>query len=68
MAPLLEPIPEYCDLMPLKSWQDSAKAGSFIPYDGDGYWATSAGMDRATDVWAGGEPPAWATHVAWFNR
>jgi hypothetical protein len=63
----LKPLPDYGDLIPVDDWLASAKGGAFIPYDGDGHWATAKGMDDRSDVW-GSKPPEWATHVMWFNR
>lgn len=67
MTPKLEKIPEYADLMTIDEWKSSVACGGFIPYDGDGHWATADKMDDSSDVWVG-EEPKWATHVAWFNR
>lgn len=62
-------MPGYGDLMPLDCWLASRDCEAFIPYDGDGYWATTDGMDRDSSVWNSNcPPPEWATHVAWFNR
>jgi len=62
--PTLTPLPDYGELITLIDFQNSP----FIPYDGDGYYATSEGMDRKSDVWKHETPPAWATHVMWFNK
>lgn len=63
----LKEIPEYADVMTIEEWGDSVACGGFIPDDGGGCWATTEGMDNGSNVWDG-EPPEWATHVAWFNR
>lgn len=63
----MQPIPEYGDLIEIMQFQTYVKAGAFIPYDGDGCWATTTEMDDNSDVWAS-EKPEWATHVVWFNR
>ena len=63
----MEELPDYGGLIPLKEWQAEVAAGSLIPYDGSGRWATSKEMDGASDVW-NSSPPRWATHVMWFNK
>ena len=82
-SPTLEPIPSYGDLMTIANWLACVKCGEFIDYDGYGRWATSTHM-QANQPWGRHEmrtevlpsdtkdptfaPPAWATHVVWFNR
>lgn len=63
----LSTLPDYGKLFPIDEWLNAVATGAFIPYDGDGYWATIDGMDKASDVW-GSNKPDWATHVMWFNR
>lgn len=65
LVPALEPIPDYGDVMTLEDFQSSHRAGALIPDDGSGYFATETGMSREDCF---DEPPAWATHVVWFNR
>ncbi|NJL70805.1 MAG: hypothetical protein HC888_03950 [Candidatus Competibacteraceae bacterium] len=60
------PLPDYGDLFPIDEWKEAVKNGSFIPYDGTGYYATETEMDIDTDSFE--PPPKWATHVAWFNK
>lgn len=59
--------PAYGDLIPAEQWLASVEWGYFIPYDGDGYWATKEGYDNDSNVWDLNKP-AWATHVLWLNR
>jgi hypothetical protein len=63
----LDPLSDYGDLIPLEEFLLCVKNNCFIPYDGDGYWATKEGMLQGSNVWTL-EPPEWATHVMWFNR
>ena len=59
-------VPNYCDLMPAVEWQQASADHLFIPYDGDGYWATATHESRMS-VWRF-DKPEWATHVAWYNK
>jgi hypothetical protein len=75
VAPMmkLEPLPSYGDLIPLENWLHCSAEGLFIDYDGHGYWATKDGMNgfvKPSDIASKNpvKPPAWATHVMWFNR
>lgn len=79
-APSLEPLPDYGDHMTIREWLSCVVHGSFIDYDGCAIWATETHCEsrRAFDYSAevlpsmvsqpGFAPPAWATHVVWFNR
>lgn len=62
----IEDVPEYAELMSLEEWQNAVEAGAFIPDDGTGYYATATKMNR--EACSFGPAPAWATHVAWFNK
>ena len=79
----LTPIPEYAFVMPVKEWLDAVSVHAFIDYDGHGYWATEThqfcklaldGLISSSYVIPshitkkGIKPPAWATHVAWYNK
>ena len=74
----LTPFPPYGDLMTAEEFITEVKRGSFIPYDGDRYWATATGESRLNvwetlqnsrdmKVWET-KKPEWATHVMWYNR
>jgi hypothetical protein len=66
------------DLIPIKDWIEQVEGVGFIDYDGHGVFS----FKRADGVWIKGRlhihpsditkfkitPPAWATHVLWFNR
>lgn len=65
MTPVLKPIPTYGDLMSLEDFQACQRSGAIIPDDGQGVYATAAGVSELDCF----EPaPSWATHVMWFNR
>lgn len=65
-----EPIPEYCDLIPINEFDPRL----FTDYDGNGYWATKDEMSRTSIFAWDGERVVyskvlkWATHIAWFNK
>lgn len=52
-------------IMDLVEWQDAIDTGAIISDDGDGYWMKH-GM--VSDVDCFNTKPAWATHVAWYNK
>jgi hypothetical protein len=75
MIPPLEPLPDYGDLFTIEEWLGYVKSGCFTDYDGMGSWATETQMPSGGDYVypsqvdkPGFAPPAWATHVVWFNR
>jgi len=61
-------------LMPLAEWVEWVKAGGFIDYDGHGRFATATHVQSddslvlPSQVAKGWNPPAWATHICWYNR
>lgn len=71
--------PEFAYRMTLKEFIDACERGSFVDYDGTGYFATNEGVsrieavpskiveaidkNRTRDLLEG----EW-THVAWFNK
>ena len=70
----LKPITEYGEKMTLDEFQQAVDDGSFIDYDGWGYYATD---DQESNVKVhpsdviGGIPDhrrELFTHVIWFNR
>lgn len=69
---VLEPIPNYGDLMTYPEFLENCQSESFIDYDGFGYYATATGMDDDKKIYPSKAlktpPPAWVTHVVWFNR
>lgn len=70
MDPIVwESFPDYGDLMSVDEFAQSVEDGSFIDYDGYGYWAVA---DKMSDVVVRpstvDDKPEWATHVIWFNR
>lgn len=70
--PLLSPLSDFGDLIPLKEWLSAVNDGNFIDYDGHGQWATTDGMGeyvKPSDIIKNRQaPPSWATHVMWYNR
>ena len=60
---LFEPVPDFADLVPVAEWREWPVNSD----DGHGCWVGEHGMLRhGPSVF--GDPPAWATHVAWFNK
>jgi len=60
-----------CDLMTLDCFKAAVKAGAYIDYDGYGYYATETEQsDIALLPSQIGKQvaPAFATHIAWYNR
>jgi hypothetical protein len=69
-APILEPMDELdreC-LIPIDQWLDGVRRGGFVDYDGHGRLATANGVSGMMWVPSKGSPPAWATHICWYNR
>lgn len=73
-SPELRPLDDFhteCH-MPMAKWLDCVRAGSFIDYDGCGDLATATHYSDMvvipSMVKPGWKPPAWATHVCWYNR
>jgi hypothetical protein len=72
----LDPIGDNGDLMPVQEFINNCFSGGFIDYDGMGSWATETHYLRDGNQWiypskiiSGKQhPPAWATHVLWYNR
>lgn len=71
-TPELTPFPEYGLVMTLEDFLEDVRNHSFVDGDGSGSYATSAGRSKMTvypsDITSGKMPPAWATHVVWFNK
>ena len=68
----VEPLPNYGYVLPIADFQECCEDGSFINYDGTGYFANPPMMDRhypaiPSEVKAG-KIPVGFTHVVWFNR
>lgn len=73
-----EPLPDYGDLMTADEFVTCCKNGSFIDYDGHGYWASETEMDRDQYVIPSfvvdrdgnlrSEFKPAGTHVMWFNK
>jgi hypothetical protein len=67
--------PDEGDLMTVADFTEAVRQGMLIDYDGQGNWATDLGVDRYSYVKPSAvrfdpasAPPAWATHVLWYNR
>lgn len=69
--PRLIAIPDYGDHMKLGAFLRRCRDGTFIDYDGFGYYATAEKMTcrvvYPSDVDEGKIQKQW-THVVWFNR
>lgn len=65
MRAYTQPIRDYADVMTLAEWQEAVAHGSFIEYDGSGYWCKD-GQESQDSVWT--THPGDATHVAWYNK
>lgn len=59
------PIPDYADVMTLAEWEEAVEHGSFVEYDGSGYWCKD-GKESSDSVWD--TDCEDATHVAWYNK
>lgn len=63
----------YGDLETMESWLENVEYGGFVDYDGHGVLSIGT-KDTVHHIWPsmitieGYKPPAWATHVRWFNR
>jgi len=69
--PELEPHGEHGDLMTLAEWIEDCESGYFIDYDGYGRIATEDGrtsIEISPSERTYFDFPAWATHIAWYNR
>lgn len=60
-------------LMPVDEFLEGVKSGHFIDYDGSGHWATETHHCEhrvcPSDISVLKRvPPAWATHICWYNR
>ncbi len=58
-------IYDFADVMTVEEWQEAVANGSFVEYDGSGYWAKD-GKESGDSVWD--TDPEDATHVAWYNK
>jgi hypothetical protein len=71
MKSTLEPIPEYCELIPIEEFIQAVKFICFVPDDGSGYYATKYLMSDIDLDWKelrlGIYDKQW-THIAWFNK
>jgi len=73
LAKMLGPIEDYANLMTIEEFTSRVKDGSFVDYDGIGYYATEKAVSRLS-----ARPSRIAqgdinnefefTHVAWFNK
>jgi hypothetical protein len=60
--------------IPIDEFMNSVRRGSFIDYDGFGYFATAtqeSNIEVFPSMLAELKPedfPEWATHIRWFNR
>ena len=67
----LEPQPDYGELCTIEDFIGYCETGSFIDYDGSGYYATETLMTRIeanpSDIKRGRVDKRWS-HVMWFNK
>jgi len=70
-------IEEEDDLMTIDEFLECVRDGAFVDYDGFGNWATatkklggwhSEGVFPSRVLSGRNVPPAWATHVVWYNK
>lgn len=54
------------NLYTMDEWETEMKYLACMPSDGSGYWSTASRFSHSYSAF--GEPPAWATHVMWFNK
>lgn len=71
--PRMSPLPNYGDHMPIADWLEAVHVGLFIDYDGSGDYATATEVSDQpvypSDITKlKKQPPAWATHVVWYNK
>jgi len=72
--PNLKSIPIYSFVMTVAEFLAAVKSGSFVDYDGFGYWANDQQMDDEHKVYPSNaksksdQAPNWATKVVWFNK
>jgi hypothetical protein len=67
-----EPIPDYADIMLLQEFVENVELGTFIDWDGSGYYANPPSMyrdarARPSEIMKGKIATGY-THVAWFNK
>lgn len=61
-------IPDYADHMTIEEMYSGIMCTCFTDYDGFGYYSTE---DKESDIEfkpSNFNPPAWATHVTWYNK
>lgn len=63
---VLRPLGKLGDHMTAEDFEECVQCSCFIPYDGDGNWATVDGESKL-NVWENARPE-WATHVVWYNK
>ena len=68
---------KYDDLLTLDEFLECVRDGAFIDDDGFGNWATATkklpgwidgGVSPSRVSSGQSVPPAWATHVVWYNK
>ncbi len=52
-------------IMDLADWDDALSTGAINDDDGDGHWVKGT---QESDIDCFDTKPAWATHVAWYNK
>lgn len=67
----LDDLPDYGDVMPLKNFIESCKSGSFIDYDGHGFYVKDGKKSNIkiipSDVFHNAIRPDFDT-IIWYNR
>jgi hypothetical protein len=58
--------PDRVDIMTVEEFNNCVEGGEITDYDGSGYWSTATERSGLS-VWSTTQP-AWATHVAWYNK
>jgi hypothetical protein len=66
-----EPVEADDDIYTIAAFNTCVQLGSFIDYDGHGYFATATMRSKfiiSPSAWRDAVPPEGATHVVWYNR
>lgn len=66
--PVFSKVPKYAAVMTVKDFIEECVCGTFYPSDGSGCFMRNSTEESDVSVWSMDVPPAWATHVAWYNK
>jgi hypothetical protein len=70
---VLEPIPDYGDLIAFEDFLACVERGTILDCDGSGYWSLETKYYVNEDIacipkWLRENRPEGVTHVLWFNK